>query len=216
MKHIILSLLFLSSFLFSGASEAFEGEIDFKISYKNLPEEMGMYKAMLPRKSRVIIKNNWSKIEQNMSPLMKMDIIFNSETSTSLMLINAMGKKIAVEMNDTTEKIDPSLFTLTQKEDIKIIAGYKCRKKIITDTANNSYTLWVTDKLPSYKNQNLPDIDMGGFPMEYNIENNGMSVRMTASKVTEKSISDDEFTIPEGYEKKTAEEMGELMKGMKF
>ena len=86
MKHIILSLLFLSSFLFSGASVAFEGEIDFKSSYKNLPEEMGMYKAMLPRKSRVIIKNNWSKIEQNMSPLMKMDIIFNSETSTSLML----------------------------------------------------------------------------------------------------------------------------------
>lgn len=216
MKQLIFSVLFISTFLFSLSSPSFEGTIDYKISYKNLPEEMGMYKAMLPRKSRVIIKNDWSKIQQNMGVLMKMDIIFNSKTNTSVMLINAMGKKIAVETNDTTEKIDPSLFTLTKKEDIKIIAGYKCKKNILTDTANNSYTLWITDKIPSYKNQNLPDIDLGGFPMEYNIENNGMSVRMTASKVTEKEISDEEFTIPADYEKKTAEEMGELMKGMKF
>ncbi len=216
MKHIIFTLLFLSVVIISKASNTFEGTIDYKISYKNLPEEMGMYKAMLPKKSRVILKNEWSKIEQNMGILMKMDIVFNSNTHTSFMLINAMGKKIAVETNDTTHQVDPSLFTLTKKEDIKIIAGYKCQKKILTDSANNSYTLWITDKLPSYKNQNLPDIDLGGFPMEYNIENNGMSVRMTASKVTKKSISDEEFIIPEDYEKKSAEEMGELMKGMKF
>lgn len=216
MKQLILTSILIVASLIGFSGDKFEGAIDYKISYKNLPEEMGMYKAMLPRKSRVIIKNEWSKIQQNMGMMMKMDIIFNSQTNTSLMLINALGKKIAVEMNDTTEKIDPSLFKLTKKEDVKIIAGYKCTKNILTDTANNSYTLWITDKLPSYKNQNLPDIDLGGFPMEYNIENNGMSVRMTASKVTEKEISDSEFVIPEDYERKSAEEMGEMMKGMKF
>ena len=209
---ILLSFLSLSGL----AKVSFEGQIDFKISYKKLPEEMGMYKAMLPKKSRVLIKNEWSKIQQNMGVLMKMDVIFNSKTNASLMLINAMGKKIAVETKDTAKKIDPNLFTLTKKDDIKIIAGYKCQKNLLTDTANNSYVLWITDKLPSYKNQNLPDIDLGGFPMEYSIENNGMSVKMTASKVVEKEISDSEFRIPDDYEKKTAEEMGELMQGMKF
>ncbi len=216
MKQLFFSVFFSFLVLSGVAKVNFEGQIDYRISYKNLPEEMGMYKAMLPKKSRVLIKNEWSKIQQNMGVLMKMDVIFNSETNTSLMLVNALGKKIAVETTDTSQKVDASLFTLTKKDEIKIIAGYKCKKNILTDTANNSYVLWITDKLPTYKNQNLPNIDLGGFPMEYSIENNGMSIRMTASKVEEKKIPDSEFTIPEGYEKKTAEEVGELMKGMKF
>jgi len=216
MKRLFFSVFFSFLVLSGIAKVNFEGQIDYRISYKNLPEEMGMYKSMLPKKSRVLIKNEWSKIQQNLGVLMKMDVIFNSETNTSLMLVNALGKKIAVETTDTSQQVDPSLFTLTKKDEIKIIAGYKCKKNILTDTANNSYVLWITDKLPTYKNQNLPNIDLGGFPMEYSIENNGMSIRMTASKVVEKNIPDSEFTIPEGYEKKTAEEMGELMKGMKF
>lgn len=216
MKQIILSTLFIISSFMGFTSPSFEGEIDFKISYKNLPEEMGMYKAMLPKKSRVLIKNEWSKIQQNMGILMKMDIIFNSKTNTSLTLINAMGKKFAVESADTAAKMDKSSFTLTKKDEVKIIAGYKCKKVVMTDSTGNSFLFWVTDKLPAYKNSNLPDIDLGGFPMEYSIENNGMNVKMTAYKVTEKSIEDSEFTLPEGYEIKTAEELGEMMQGMKF
>lgn len=198
------------------SAKKFEGVITYKISYKNLPKEMGMYKAMLPKKSRIIIKNEWSKIEQNLGIIGKTQMINNSKTNKNIMLINALGKKIAMEIKDTTSGKDASHFSVTKKEGFKIIAGYKCSKVVISDTSNNTITLWVTNELPTYKNSNLPNVDIGGFPMEYSMEKDDMRMRMTAKKVTAKKIEDKEFKIPKGYEMKTPEEMGELMKGMKF
>jgi hypothetical protein len=216
MKNIFITLLLSCSILFGFSAEKFEGVINFKISYKNLPEEMGMYKAMLPKKTKVTIKNEWSKIEQNMGLIAKTNIIYNSATKKTIMLISALGKKFAVENEDTTSKKGMTGFTITKMDVIKIIAGYKCNKIIISDSTENQIILWVTDNLPTYKNASLPNVDFEGFPMEYSMEQNEMRVRMTASEVTEKKIEDKEFEIPEGYEKRTAEEMGEMMKGMKF
>lgn len=215
MKHIFLALVLTIATLFSYSADNFEGVISYKISYKNLPEDMGMYKAMLPKRTKLIIKNHMSKIEQNVA-LAKVHIITNNKTKKTIMLMSMLGKKIAVESEDTTQQHDISSLTVTKKKDIKVIAGYKCSKVVITDTSSNVITLWITDELPAYKNANLPDVEIGGFPMEYSMKQDEMRVRMTASKVTEKKIDDKEFKIPKGYEKKTPEEMGELMKGMKF
>ena len=212
---IFTFLIFLS--LVSWNKENFEGEITYKISYKNLPEEMGMMKAMLPKKTRIIIKDEWSKISQNMGIMGKTQIINNSKTKKTIMLMNVLGKKIAMEMEDTnSHKPSASIFKVIKENTVKIIAGYKCKKVTITDTSENKIILWTTNELPAYQNQNLPDVEIGGFPMEYSMEQNDMRIRMTASKVKAKKIDDKEFKIPKGYEMKTPEEMGELMKGMNF
>ena len=214
MKKIAICLLIILTSVISWG-QGFEGEVTYRISYKNLPDSIpAMYKAMLPKKTKLVIKNEWSKIEQNVL-VAKVQIITNSKTKKNITLMRGMGQKIAIESMDTTQP-SASQFNVTKSKKIKIIAGYKCTKTVLKDTSDNSITLWVTKDLPAYKNSNLPDMDLGGFPMEFSFEKEGMKLRMTARKVTKKKIKDSEFQIPEGYEKKTPEEMGEMMQGMDF
>ena len=217
MKNILITSLFIIASLFTFSQDGFEGEVTYKISYKNLPEEMGMYKAMLPKKTKIVIKNEWSNIEQNMM-VVKMNVISNSKTKKSVMLIKGMGQKIAMETEDTTQQ-NGSSFTVTKTTEMKIIEGYKCNKVMLKDTGSNEIVMWITKELPAYKNNNLPDVELDGFPMEFSFEKDNMKMRMTASKIDKKKIDDKEFEIPEGYEKKTPEEMAELfgnMDGMKM
>jgi len=178
-----------------------------------------MIKAMLPKKTKITIKNEWSKCAQNMGIIGKTQIINHSATNKTIMLISAMVKKIAMEMEDTNATNPSSVkshYTIQKGTELKVIAGYKCNKVTMTDSANNKIVLWITKELPSYKNKNLPDIELEGFPMEYSMVQNDMRIRMTASKVSAKKIDLKEFEIPEGYEMKTQEEIGELMQGMDF
>lgn len=214
MKHLILSLTLFFSLISGSFSQDFEGEITYNLSYKDLPEEMAMYKAMLPKSSKLIIKNHMSKMEQNMSVLMKMDIVANAKTNYLLIMVNALGNKIAYEPD--TKELKAGTYKVELKNDIKIIEGYKCKKALITDTANNVITYWYTTELPSYKNSNLPNVKIDGFPMEYVISQNGMTIKASVSKVEKKSINDSEFELKKGYEMKTKEEIEQMMGGMKF
>ena len=214
MKNILFSLLVTLASLSAYSQQGFEGEVTYKISYKNLPEDMAMYKAMLPKKTKLIIKNEWSKIEQNIA-IAKIQMITNSKTKKNIMLMKGMGKKIAVESKDTSQH-SSSQFTIVQLKEVKVIAGYLCNKVVLSDTGENKIILWVTKDLPAYQNSNLPDMDLGGFPMEFSLEKDEMKMRMTVKKVNRKKIEDSEFQIPEDYEIKTAEEMGEMMQGMDF
>ena len=155
-----------------------------------------------------------SKMEQNMSALIKMDIISNSKTNYVLIMVNALGNKIAYEPD--AEEMKHGAYTVELKDEIKVIEGYKCNKALITDTAKNVITYWYTKELPSYKNSNIPNVDIEGFPMEYIVSQNGMTVKATVSKINEKSIDDSEFELKKGYEKKTKEEIEAMMGGMKF
>ena len=216
MKNILITILLLSLTLFSFSGKTFEGEVTYKISYKNLPEEMGMYKAMLPKKTKLTLKGEWSKMQQNMGIFAKTNVIHNSKTKKSIVLMNLLGKKFAVESVDTTKTSDHGSYSVKELKDIKVIAGYKCNKVIISDSSENNITIWITKKLPTYKNSSLPSVKLKGFPMEYHIEKDGMTLRVSATKVNKKNIKDKEFAIPKGYEKKTPEEMEKMMKGIKL
>ena len=214
MKNILIILLLSFTTMSANFAQDFEGEITYKLAYKNLPEEMGIYKAMLPKSSKLIIKNHMSKMQQNMSAFIKMDIVSNAKTDYILIMVNALGKKIAYEPD--VEEMKQGVYSVELKDDIKVIEGYKCNKAVIKDTADNLITYWYTKDLPSYNNSNLPNVDIEGFPMEYIVKQNGMTVRATVSKIDKKSIDDSEFELKKGYEKKTKEEIEEMMGRMKF
>ena len=61
MKNYILTALLIISVAFSSFSKDFEGEINYSITYSDLPDEMKMYVAMLPQKFLVKIKNHLTK-----------------------------------------------------------------------------------------------------------------------------------------------------------
>lgn len=47
--------------------------------------------------------------------------------------------------------------------------------------------------------------------MEYVMNQNGMKINLTATKVSREPLSDDKFAIPEGYTETTLEELQKSM-----
>jgi GLPGLI family protein len=214
MKNLFLTSIFLLSALLSVNAQTFEGEITYKITYSDLPEEAEMYKAMLPSKSVVVMKNEKTMTEQKSMGIVNIKIISNTKTKKTVMLMDMMGKKIMMEDDMDSDEIKKSEFEVIKKSETKTIAGYKCNKAILKGKDGNEVVYWYTKSLPGYKGKSMPNIDIKGFPMEFEIKQEAMSMKMTVTTVDKKAVSNSVFDIPEGYEKMTKEDMQKMMKGM--
>jgi hypothetical protein len=55
---------------------------------------------------------------------------------------------------------------------------------------------------------------LNGFPLEYSIASGPMTMKLTASAVTQETLDKKLFTIPDGYEKQTFEDFQKSMGAM--
>ena len=129
-----------------------------------------------------------------------------------------MGKNAIKEPVDKTTK-DAKAPKVELLDETKEIAGYTCKKAIVTDEEGNKYTYWYTDKIKvSSEGQKYFDGNgIPGFPMLMEIAQNGMDIKLTATtfeKLPKKHQLFD-MSIPEGYKVMTQEEMEKMMGGMK-
>ena len=92
MKNLFLTSIFLLSTLLSVNAQTFEGEITYKITYSDLPAEAEMYKAMLPTKSVIVMKNEKTMTEQKSMGIVNIKVISNTKTKKTVMLMDMMGK----------------------------------------------------------------------------------------------------------------------------
>ena len=98
-------------------------------------------------------------------------------------------------------------------DEIKEIAGYKCRKYKMT-TENGPTELYATDKIrPENDRGKYGHKDVKGFPLMIKVTTtqSGASTTMTmvATKV-DKSVKDNsifDLKVPEGYEEKTMDDL---------
>lgn len=214
MKNLFLISIFFLSALLSVNGQTFEGEITYKITYSDLPAEAEMYKAMLPTKSVIVMKNERTMTEQKSMGIINIKVISNTQTKKTMMLMDMMGKKIMIEDEMDSDEVKKSEFEVIKKSETKTIAGYKCSKAILKDKDGNEVTYWYTKSLPGYKGKSIPNVNLEGFPMEFEIKQETMSMKMTVTTVNKKTVSNSVFDIPEGYEKMTKEEMRKMMGGM--
>ena len=214
MKNLFLTSIFLLSALLSVNAQTFEGEITYKITYSDLPAEAEMYKAMLPTKSVIVMKNEKTMTEQKSMGIVNIKVISNTKTKKTVMLMDMMGKKIMMEDDMDSDEIKKSEFEVVKKSETKTIAGYKCNKAILKDKDGNEVTYWYTKSLPGYKGKSIPNVNIEGFPMEFEIKQETMGMKMTVTDVNKKTVSNSIFDIPSDYEIMTKEEMQKMFKGM--
>jgi GLPGLI family protein len=90
-----------------------------------------------------------------------------------------------------------------------VIAGYTCFKAIATLEDGTQTEMWFTkDIAANTKGQQYFNKDMPGFPMEYTVSQQGMTIKMTVtdiSKTVDKKAFD--MKVPDGYQVKTMDEM---------
>lgn len=181
-----------------GKKEAgFEGVITYSMSYEELPEELQSSASMLPKEMTMYLKPGMSRIEQN--GLGKIVFLMKKKQNEFYMLMDMMGEKTAYkgtmdDLKDTTAERVP---VVKETEETKVIAGYTCKKAIVTYPNEDPSDVWYTDSIPGGMTRDMSFIK--GFPMEYTKKQRGMSILMTVTSLKKEKLSGKLFELPSGY-----------------
>ena len=217
---LVLPVILLGFTLPSVAGKPFEGLVTYKISYPgiNLPAEQ---QGMLPKILTVSIKGTKSRTEIKTGMGNQIEII-DYVSKTKIGLIDMMGQKLAVK--NTTDDIEKEMkdagdVKVTLTDETKTIAGYVCKKAVIT--VNNDgveskldayYTSELGGKISNFDNPYYKDID--GVLLEFSMKTEQFNMEFSATSVEKKTVSAKDFEIPEGYKEVTPDELKKMFGGM--
>jgi len=215
---IIAIGIIIPQFVNAGGGK-FEGVITYNITFPNstLPAEQ---LAMFPKNSTLSIKGTNTRTE-SVSAMGNMIEITNYDKKFTVNLLDMMGKKLAIrkaldEINKDLSKEPKPNIQLT--DETKDIAGYKCKKAIITVEKNGkktSFEIWYTSELggreTNFGNPLYQDID--GMLMEFTFQERTLTMKYSVSKVEKKSVPDSIFEIPPDYKLTTEEELKTMFGG---
>lgn len=218
MKQLFTALVAIAIALPTLAQKKFEGTVTFGLEYKDLPAEMAAMEAMLPDEMTTRIKGDKTRLEQSMGMGMSQVTITDMKTESGTLLMDMMGKKMAVSMSkDELEKMEKKKAENKPKFNYvkgagKEIAGYKCEKVMVTMEGVGEMELFYTNELPAGASKQFDGLK--GFPLEYTMDSGQFKVKMTAKSVTKEKLDKSLFEIPSDFEKMTFAEFEKAMGGM--
>ncbi len=159
-----------------------------------------------------------------MGGMMKMSTLTDRETGTGFMLFNMdmLGKKTKVDISaDDVKKgkeNTPDMKVTYDKADTKVIAGYKCYKATISSPMMQGAEIiaYVTEELSITADiiQGVSGDLLSGFPLEYQMGAQGMSMVYTTVEI-KKEVNASDFQLnTDGYETQTMEQFQKSMSAM--
>ncbi|MEI7499748.1 MAG: DUF4412 domain-containing protein [Bacteroidota bacterium] len=195
------------------SGKPFEGVITFKITYPDNKFSESQL-AMFPKVLTVSIKGSKSRTDLQLSGMNTVEITdYNDKTKVAL--LNMMGQKYAIKQ--TTAEIEKEMAqsgttTVELLGETKVIAGYTCKKAIITvndDGVKNTFEVFYSSELGSkmanFDNPMYKDID--GVLLEFLLKNQEVNMKFTAISVEKKSLPAKDFEIPSDYTPTTQDEL---------
>jgi hypothetical protein len=196
----------------SFAQPKFEGEINYTISYLEVPDEIKGMESMLPSTMMFHIKGSKVALVQKIMGGSQI-VISDSDTGESSILMDMMGQKFAIsiskaEAEAAAEEMGKPIIAYSSGS--KEIAGYNCQKANIT-LDEDVIEIWYTKDIKGAVHTEFKELD--GFPMQYITFNQGMKLEITATEVTKASQVDSLFKVPEGYTTMTMTEFSQMMGG---
>ncbi|MEX1189435.1 MAG: DUF4412 domain-containing protein [Bacteroidia bacterium] len=217
---IIFSIVFIAFQAMSMLAQPFEGKITFSINFPSISDPQTM--AMLPKEATAYYKGSKSRMEMNMAMGMKQVTISDVSSEKTVSLMDMMGQKYAIEVENDKEESKEMQDKVEVKntKETKKIAGYTCTKAIITypnpekEKEEINMTVWFTEELEASKGfMTGPMKKIKGAILEYSIDQGAMSMLLSAKEVAKQAVKDDMFTVPADYKKVTQEELKNMMGG---
>jgi GLPGLI family protein len=212
-----LLLIFFALFSFQTLAKEFKGVVTYKITVEGSGVTDDM-KNMMPKTMTMTIMGNKARSEMIMS-MGKTISITDGDTKETVTLMDMMGQKIAIKSNADEIKTELDKAPKVKVEvtgETKDILGYTCKKAVVTNLEDDSeFYVYFTEELGSSAlNFDQPQFkDINGVMLEFEIPNEQFTMKFSAVSVEKKSVSESEFTIPEGYQIKTKEEMQGMFGG---
>ena len=156
------------------------------------------------------------------SSMMDIKNIFDAPAQVSNMLMDMMGQKFnikntAADLADQKKKAG-MVITVKPTTDTKTIAGYNCKKAIMTvksnQAAEQSFDVYFTEDFDVSKfnfGSTLPEVN--GMALQFSMAQGPFSLKMTARSVKKENIAASEFAIPADYKQVTTEELKTMFGG---
>lgn len=217
MKKFILTLFV--ALTFSLKAQLTEGHFTYTIEASSENPDMQMVTGMMQGSTLDIhFKDKITRSEMKMGSMMNIVTVSDENSGEILLLMSGMVGKNAILM--TTEEIealsaDKPTMDVELLDETKTIEGYLCKKAVLSDENGSESIFWYTEEIEISKvGQTYLNKEVPGFPMQYDLNNNGLKMTMTVSKFEKKldknarSLFDME--IPEGYKTLTLEELGKM------
>ena len=219
MKNFILTLFLALSVTYSLKAQLTEGHFTYTIEASSENPDMQMVTGMMQGSTLDIhFKDKITRSEMKMGSMMNIVTVSNENSGEILLLMSGMIGKNAIFM--TTEEVEalsegkPEM-NVELLDETKTIEGYLCKKAVLSDENGGESIFWYTEEIEISKvGQTYLNKEVPGFPMEYDLNNNGLKMTMTVSKFEKKldknikSLFD--MNIPEGYKTLTLEELEKM------
>jgi GLPGLI family protein len=191
----------------------FEGVITFGITFGSDANPQ-VAQMMQGSTIKTFIKGNKIRSESNFGMFKSVSISDKTNPESTVTLIELMGNKYQVKMDDKAKKqAEATKPEIKYLDGTKTIAGYVCKEAqaIMTDKkTGNKYTsdIYYTDQLP-YNNEGSSAQFSGlkGCPLSFSMTQQGTSFTMTCQSIQKQSVPDSLFQAPAGYKLMTQEEM---------
>ncbi len=212
---IILAIPFLA-ITFGSSAKEFKGVITYKVSVtgSSVTDEV---KAMMPKTMTLTIKGNKSRSEMVMGMGTTISIS-DGDAKTSIALLDMFGQKMAIKT--TREEIEQEMdkapdYTVETSDETKDILGYTCKKATIKSQEGMEIIVYYTDELGDGSTyfDDAQFRDIKGIMLQFEIPQEDMNMKFTATNIEKKNVSDSEFEIPEDYQVKTKDEVKGMFGG---
>ena len=184
----------------------FEGKVVYSIRYLSLPAEVEGLESMLSKEMTMYFKGPFTRIEQSL--LGSSQVIVSNEKDTSgFMLMDVMGQRIHVPLG--REELKEAMKKQAQEPKVEYtgktidILGYACREAVLSVDGKRLNAFIAKDLGMVHSSYKFLD----GFPLRYTTVENGMELEVIATNVSKEAVSDELFSIPEGYQTLTMEEL---------
>ncbi|MFO0493986.1 MAG: DUF4412 domain-containing protein [Flavobacteriia bacterium] len=216
MKNLLFTFLVTTCTTLPLFGQMTEGHISYKMEATSDNPDMQMAVSMMQGSTLdVYFKEKQTRAEMKMGAMMNMTTISNENNGEMLMLMSGMVGQNAIKSNlkelDSAQTEKPKT-EVTLENETKVIEGYTCKKAIVTDEEGTESVFWYTEEISvAKKGQNYLNESVPGFPMQSEINNNGLKMIMTVTKVDKKLDKKAselfDMTIPSGYKEMSMEQL---------
>ena len=194
-----------------------EGTIEYHLEYLNKDANF-LIGNVYPDKLKYKFKNNNTRTELSAGGgIFTTSVLAHYDNTTVDHMVKMINSKYVLHMDSALAKSsfeDISKIKYTFSDETKEIAGYKCKKAVISfkDNSKPSFTIYYTNDI-HIENANwcIPYDSINGVLMEYQIKINGIEMKLTASEVVKEKFEDDEFNVPKDYVNISKEEMDKII-----
>lgn len=140
-------------------------------------------------------------------------IVFDNEAGSGFILMEIGQEKIIIKINEEElneyNKGKNTQPIVQEVKGSKKILGEMCKKALLKYEEGKEYQVYYSESI-KFKHENFKYL--GGFPLEYNVEQNKMELKMTASAIDQKTKIDPTlFEAPSsGYKEISFEELQKI------